>query len=193
MGYHDFLSKLFCLTVPKKFLGGPFGFRKFVNLKNCTRWCITILSNNEFLTVPKSFVGEHFIFQEKIFYRKVLWLGRWRHDFLSKLFCLTVPKKILGGPFFQKSSGLKKLQKIVYHDFVEQWFSHTTEKFRGGLLQFPEKLFHRKFLCIGRGYHDFLSKILSHSTEKISRGTLVFQKVSGLKILHKMVYHNFVE
>ena len=63
-GYHDFLSKLFCLTVPKKFLVGPFCFRNFQDWKNCIRWCITNLSKNDFLTVPKSFVGEPFVFQE---------------------------------------------------------------------------------------------------------------------------------
>ena len=38
-----------------------------------------------------------------------------------------------------------------------------------------------------------LGTFLSHSTEKIRRGTLVFQKNSGLKKLHRLVYHDFVE
>ena len=81
----------------------------------------------------------------------------------------------------------------MYHDFVANWFSHSTEKFCRGTLNFSEKFFHRKILWIGGGYQDFLSKLLSHSTGIIRRGSLVFQKISGLKKLHEMVYHLFVD
>ena len=70
-GHHDFLSKVFCLTLPKKFLVGPLFSRKFLDWKNCIRWCITILSKIDFLTVPKSFVGEPFVFQEVSFNEKI--------------------------------------------------------------------------------------------------------------------------
>ena len=82
----------------------------------------------------------------------------------------------------------------MYHDFVENWFSLSTEKLRRGFLQFSEKYFYRKIFMARRGISRLsLETSLSHTTEKISRGTLVFQKVSGLKKLHKMVYHNYVE
>ena len=38
-----------------------------------------------------------------------------------------------------------------------------------------------------------LKTFLSHTTEKTHRGTLFFRKISGMKKLHEMVYHNFVE
>ena len=93
-------------------------------------------------------------------YRKILWIGREYHDFLSKLFCLSVPKK---NPkrtlLFHKTSGLKKLHRMVYHDFVVKWLSHSTESFRRGTLIFSEIVLYRKSFWIGGGYHDFLSKL----------------------------------
>ena len=95
---------------------------------------------------------------------------------------------------FQKISGLKKLQKMVYHNFVENWFSHSTEKFRRWTLLFSENFLYRKFFWIGRGYHDFLWKFFCLTVpKKIPKSTLLIQKSSGLKKLHRMVYHNFVE
>ena len=95
---------------------------------------------------------------------------------------------------FEKLSGLKKLHKMVYHDFVENWFSHSTVKYRRGLLQFSEKiLLSKNFLDRTEIWRLSLETFLSHSNGKLRRGTLVFHKNSGLKKLHKMVYHHFVE
>ena len=96
------------------------------------------------------------LFSESFLYRKSFWIGGGNHDFFSKLFCLTVPKTFLGGPFFQKISGLRKLHKKVHHDFVENWFSHSTAKFCRGSLHLSEIFFYRNFLWLGGGYHDFL-------------------------------------
>ena len=139
--------------------------------------CITTLSKIDFLIVPQNFVGEPFIFQKFFFIGNFLWLGGGYHDFLSKLFCLTVPKELLGGPFFQKNSGIKKLHKMVYQDFVENWFSHSTKKFRRGLVQFSEKFFYRTVLWIGRGYQDFLSKLFCLTVpKKLVVGRLCFRR-----------------
>ena len=60
--YQDFGSKTFCLTVPKKLVGGPFrvslisGSKKFMD----KRGSIMILVKKFCLTVPKNFVGEPF-------------------------------------------------------------------------------------------------------------------------------------
>ena len=100
-------------------------------------------------------------------YRKILWIGRGYHDFLSKLFCLSVPKKIPKRTLlFQKSSGLKKLHRMVYHDFVVKWLSHSTESFRRGTLLFSEIVLYRKSFWIGGGYHDFLSKLFCLTVPK---------------------------
>ena len=82
----------------------------------------------------------------------------------------------------------------MYYDFVEIWLSHSTEKFRRRTLHFSESFFYRKVLWIGAGISRPSHEIfLSHSTEKIPRRNLLFQKISGLKKLHKLVYHDFVE
>ena len=118
-GYHDFLSKLFCLTVRKKFVGEPFcvslssiekiygqeagGGREYHNF----------LSNIFCLTVPKNFVGEPFCAvlrkisgSEEVYDKKG---GGEYQDFLSKIFCLTVPKNFVGEPFrVSLFSGIEK-------------------------------------------------------------------------------------
>ena len=33
VGYHDFVSKVFCLTVPKVFVGDPFSFSFFSGIE----------------------------------------------------------------------------------------------------------------------------------------------------------------
>ncbi len=68
-GYHDFPSKLFCLTVPKNFVGEPFGVSKNFWCRS-TLWfrgiCHEFPSKIFCLTVPKHFVEEPFgaVFQK---------------------------------------------------------------------------------------------------------------------------------
>ena len=58
------------------------------------------------------------------------------------------------------------------HDFVEQWFSHSTEKFRRGNLHFSEKIFLSKNFMARKGISRLsLETFLSHTTEEILRGT----------------------
>ena len=117
------------------------------------------MSKIVFLTVPRSFVGDSCSFRKKFFYRNFLLLGGGYHDFLSKLLCLTLPKKIpKRTPLFQKISGSKNLHKMMYHDFVESCFSLSTENFSRGTLCLPEKLWYRKFWRIIGGYHYLPSK-----------------------------------
>ena len=84
--YHDFLSKLFCLTVPKNFVGEPF--------------C----------------VSQSFLYRKKFMDKRGGGGGggggREYHNILSKIFCLTVPKNFVEEPFcgvFQKNSGSQKV------------------------------------------------------------------------------------
>ena len=62
------------------------------------------------------------------------------HDFLSKLFCLTVPKKFVGEPFsVSLISGIEKVWMRgwgggVSRFSVEKFFSHSAEKFRRATL-----------------------------------------------------------
>ena len=105
-------------------------------------------------------------FSEKFFYRKFLWQGGISRLSLETFLSHTTEKIPSVTLLFEKLSGLKKMHKMVYHDFVENWFSHSTEKFRTGFLQFSEKFFYRKFLWLVGGYHDFLSKLLCLTLHK---------------------------
>ena len=150
---------------------------KCSGLKKLHRMVYHVFVKNWFSQQYQKFRRRNLHFSENFFYRKFLWLGGAYHDFLSKLFCLTVPEELLGGPFFQKISRIKKLHKMVYHDFVENWFSHSTVKIHRGLLQFSEKFFYRKGLWIGRGYHEFLSNFFCLAVPKKLVGEpFVFQK-----------------
>ena len=152
------------------------------------------MSKSDFLTVPKNFVGDSFSFQ-KIFLSKKLMDRKRISRFSLETFLSDSPEKIPSVTILiEKISGIQKLHKMVYHDFVENWFSHSTDKFRRGTLLFSENYYYQKFLGIGRGYHDFLWEFFCFTVpKKIPKRTLLFQKTSGLKKLHRMVYHYFVE
>ena len=120
--YHDFSLRNFCFTVPKNFVEEPFWvsenfwYRKVLGIKEGTG--ITIFRQNCFcLTVPKISVGEWILYCCNNFgYRKSLDKrgggGREYHNFLSKSFCLTVPKNFVEEPVctvFQKISGSEKV------------------------------------------------------------------------------------
>ena len=97
----DFLSKFFCLTVPKSFVGEPFCAvfqKKFMDKRGEYQ---DFPSKIFCLTVPKiSERGESFsvsLFSgiEKVWIRG----GGEYQGFPSKIFCLTLPKVFVGGPF----------------------------------------------------------------------------------------------
>ena len=93
--YHDFLSKIFCLTVPKNFVE-PFCFKKFLASKSfMQRRGISLFSVEFFCpTVPKKFCRpknsgiENFHASEG---RGASWFCR--------NFCFTGPKNFVRGPF----------------------------------------------------------------------------------------------
>ena len=83
-GYHDFSFKIFCLTVPKNFVGEHFGVsEKFGSRKIlCIReeGGYQVSSSKTFChTVPKNFVREHFGVSENFVHRKILCIRRGYH------------------------------------------------------------------------------------------------------------------
>ena len=61
--YQDILSKNFCITVPKRFVGEPFSVSIFPGIKNfyASKGYLKIFCRNIFcLTVPKKLIGEPF-------------------------------------------------------------------------------------------------------------------------------------
>ena len=126
--------------------------------------------------------GGYHLLPSKIFwYRKIL-CRRGGSRFCVAIFLSHSTEKVRRGILvFQKNCGLKKLHKVVYHDFVGNWFSHSSKKFRRRTLLFSENFLFRKFLWIGKGYHDFLWKVFCLTVpKKLPKRTLWFQKTSEL-------------
>ena len=110
--YHDFLSKIFCLTEPKVSVGEIFSGSLFSRIKKVygsEGAYHNFQSKFLCLTVPKNFVRESYYFRENFWFRKVLWMKRGDHVFPSKIFGLMVPKNFVGIPsLFQKVWGIEK-------------------------------------------------------------------------------------
>ena len=110
-------------------------------------------------------------------------------DFLSNLFCLPVPKNLVGEPSvlcFINFGYRKSLDKRggVSTLSVENSGSHSAEKFRGHPFNVSEKLGYRKILCIIGGITNFRRKFLSHSAEKFRGNPLnVSENLGYRKIL----------
>ena len=118
--------------------------------------------------------------------------GKEYHGFLSKIFCLTVPKNFVGNHsvfhYFQVSKNLMPMRGISRFS-KEILLSHSTEKLRRGtFLCFTMFLVSEK-LIYKRGRSEDLSRysvnfFLSHSTEKFHRETfLLYTKFSVSKCI----------
>ena len=95
------------------------------------------------------------------------------HVFPSKIFGLTVPKNFVGIPsMFQNIWGIEEFYAYLSRFSVENFLSHSVEKFRGHPFNVSENLGYRKILCIIGGITSFRQKFLSHSAEKLRKGTL---------------------
>ena len=82
--YHDILSKIFCLTVPKNFVGEllcvsqSFWYRNNLCIRRGRTEGVSRYSVKFFcLSVPKNLVGEFFYFLQNFSYRKTLWIRGW--------------------------------------------------------------------------------------------------------------------
>ena len=127
-GYHEFPGKMFCLTVPKKFVGEPFdvsenlGYRKIL----CIIGGVTFFRRKFLVSqCQKTSWGTLLCFKDFLVWKKMDERGGY-HDFRAKCFCLTVPKKFVGEPFCVSkefwyrnfsSRGVGKL-----HGFVKNFF-----------------------------------------------------------------------
>ena len=197
---HDFSFKIFCLTVPKNFVGEHFGVSE-------NFWCRTSLwirggrEEGGSITIfcQKFFVSqcrtqETFCVSENFSYRKSLWirereevskfcveyfLSHSAENFVDEPFCVSQNfwyRKILwirGG--WGGEGGSIKI-------FRRKFLSHSAENFRRGILYCCNNFGYRKSLDMGE-YHDFPSKFLSHCTEIFHWRTLwCFRKILLSKI-----------
>ena len=138
-GYHSFLSKIFCLTAPKNFMGIPSIFQKIWGIEkfHALMGYHNFPSKNFCLTVPKKFVVESYCFGEKFWFQKVLWM-----------------------------------KKGVSRFCVQNFWSHSAEKFRGHPFKVSEKLGYWKTLCILGGITFSRRKDLVSQCRKISWASL---------------------
>ena len=102
-GYHDFLLKNFRLTVPKNFVEEPvcvsenFGYRKIYGKGGGG---VSRFSLKNFLShSAEKFRRGTLQCVTNFGYRKILCFRELCHDFVSKFFCLTVPKNFVEEPF----------------------------------------------------------------------------------------------
>ena len=93
-----FLTKCFCLTLPKNTVRNHSVFHFFGTSKNLH----TVVVHHDFLskifclTVRNSFVVEHFSVSESFGQQKILRSGVWLSWFSVVFSCLTVPKNFVG-------------------------------------------------------------------------------------------------
>ena len=102
VGHHDFLSKICCLTVPKNFVAETcvsesFWYRKILRIiergGGASRLSNeNLLSHNTEKLRRGNLCFRKFLVSKNVKDRR----ERGRHDFPSKLFCLTVPKIFVG-------------------------------------------------------------------------------------------------
>ena len=108
------------------------------------------------------------------------------HDFSFKIFYLTVPKNFVGEHFgvsehfgYRKILCIREGRRGVSRFSVENFLSHSTEKYRWGTLRCFRKLrvsqnfMHKKGISL-----NSVEIFLSHSADKIRRRTLLcFERI----------------
>ena len=104
-----------------------------------------------------------------------------KEDFPLKIFCLTVPKKLVGEPFgVSEIFGYRKISCIRggkggYYDSRRKFVVSVLKNFAGKPLCFRKFLVSKNFMDNrGEGVSRFsIETLLSHSTETFRRGTLL--------------------
>ena len=132
------------------------------------------LSHNADKIRGRTLLGFQRILVSKSFKQRREEASRFCRNFLSHM---TETKSFVKEPFcfwgnywFQKVLWMKR---GVSRFFVENFWSHSAEKFRRRTLQCVTNFGYRKLLCIRRGITIFLLNFfLSHSAEKLCIGTL---------------------
>ena len=151
--YQDFRSKIFCLTVPKNFVGAAFTVASISVTEKVWRrggGQQDFTSKIFCLTVPKVFVGESFTVAVISGTGKV-WIRRGVSRFSVEI-CLTVPKNFVGeaftvasisvtGKFWRRGGGGIKILR-------QNFLSQSAENFRRGIF----------YCCINFGYPKSLDK-----------------------------------
>ena len=172
-GCHNFPSKIFCLTVPKNFVGIPTVFEKTFGFKNHS---------------AEKFRGHPFNASENLGYRKILCiLGG--ITFFRRKFLVSQCQKISWASLqcFRKIGVSKIFMHIrVYHNFPSRIFDLTVpEKISWASLQCFRKFEVPKNFMHTRGYHVFPSKIFGLTVPKKFVGIpSMSQKIWGIEKIY---------
>ena len=143
--YHDLLSKIFCLTVPKNFVGETFS--------------VSLISGIERFYASESYAT--------IFCRNFFCLSaeKFRRGNLSDLCFRSI---LVSKKFMDKTGEGEGVSRLS----VKIFLSHSAKKFRRGNLQCVTNFGQRKILCFRDLSHDFVSIFFCLSAEKFRRGNL---------------------
>ena len=189
------VSKSFCLTVPKHFIGEHFGVSEKIFLskilmhrRGASRFCLNFLSHR---TETKSFVKEPFCFPEIFWYQKNLWIRRGISRSSVEIFMSHSAEKFRDGIllFLRKFLGSKSFMDErggVSRFSVDNFWSHSAEKIRGYPFNVSQNLAYRKILCKLGGITFFRQKFLVSQCRKISWASIpsMFQKIWGIEKIY---------
>ena len=187
-GYHVSPSKIFCHTVPKNFVGEHFGvsenfgYRKYIcireggitfSVKNFLSHstekfrCGTLRCFRKF-RVSQNFMhqrGGYHVLRQKLLVTQYRKISLWNTSVFQKISCIA--------KFYASERGVSRFS-------VENFLSHSTEKFCWGTLRCIRKFRVSKIYMHQRGgYHVLRQKLFVTQYRKISLwNTSVFQKIS---------------
>ena len=186
---HDFSFKIFCLTVPKNFVGEHFGVSKFRASQNFMHKKGISLNS-----VEKSLYHS----TEKFRRRTLLCFERILGEAFTKILSHRTEKTSpWNHSVFQKISDIEKnlwIRGGLSRFSVEIFMSHSAENFRKGILQFVRKfLVSKSFMDEKGGITFFRRNILVSQCRKNSWASLqCFRKFGVSKnFMHTGRYHFF--
>ena len=133
-----FSVEIFCLAVPKNFVEEPFSVSLISGIGKilCFRGLCHDFPSKIFLSHSAETFRRGTLLccvSENFWWRKSLWIrGRWKYqNFLSKSFCLSVPKNFVGEPFsVSLISGIGKILcfRGLCHYFPSKFFVSQCQK-----------------------------------------------------------------
>ena len=178
-GYDVFPSKIFCLTVPKIFVGITSMFRKFSLSKNFMHYrrFHVFLSKILCRTVRKIFVNESSVFERNSRFETFLRIKKGGNTFFRWKILVSHGRKIFWASLqcFRKIVVSGKLMHIRWITFFCGKFQvWQCQKKRSHPFNFSEIWGNRKILCIIRVSQFPAEYCSSHSTENFCKGILLF-------------------
>ena len=187
-GYHVFLSKFFCLTLPKSFVNETYCFWEIFSYRKIFRdekgGYHIFPSRNLGLTEPKILVSNLAMFQKNCGIGN-FYVQRGYHVFVSKFLGRKVPKKFLGIPSrFQNIRDIEKFHsyKGLSRFSVKNVLFDLAEKFCERILLFLREVHVSKSFYVWKWGVSYFSvgKLWSHRAEKIASIPAMFQKICGI-------------